>query len=98
MEYDAPRAGDFTPLRHLERDDKLVVLGLITTKHPELEPKDALKRRIDEAARYVPMDQLGLSPQCGFASIYQGNPIAEADEMAKLRLVVDVAREVWGDD
>ena len=98
MEYDAPRAGDFTPLRHLERDDKLIVLGLVTTKTAALEPSDALKRRIDEAARYVPMDRLGLSPQCGFASIYQGNPISEADEMAKLRLVADVAREVWGDD
>ena len=97
MEYDAPRAGDFTPLRHLERDDKMVVLGLVTTKKPELEGKDALKRRIDEAARYVPMDRLGLSPQCGFASIYQGNPVTEADEMAKLRLVVEVAQEVWGD-
>ena len=63
-----------------------------------LEPRDELKRRIDEAARYVPMDQLGLSPQCGFASIYQGNPIGEADEMAKLRLGVDTARDVWGDD
>ena len=98
MEYDAPRAGDFTPLRHLERDDKLVVLGLVTTKKAALDPGDELKRRIDEAARYVPMDQLGLSPQCGFASFYQGNPIAEADEMAKLRLVVDTARDVWGDD
>ncbi len=85
-------------MRHLQRDDKLVVLGLVTTKKAALEPKDDLKRRIDEAARYVPMEQLGLSPQCGFASIYQGNPIAEADEMAKLGLVVDVAREVWGND
>ncbi len=98
LEYDTPRAGDFTPLRRLERDDKLIVLGLVTTKTGALETGDMLKRRIDEAARCAPMDRLGLSPQCGFAGVYQGNPIAEADQMAKLRLVVEVAREVWGDD
>ena len=98
MEYDEPRSGDFTPLRHLEGDDKLVVLGLITTKKPHLEPKDDLKRRIDEAAGFVPMEQLALSPQCGFGSIYQGNPVTEEAEMAKLRHVVEVAEEVWGAD
>ena len=75
-----------------------MVLGLITSKKARLEPKDDLKRRIDEAAEFVPMDQLALSPQCGFGSIYQGNPITEADEMAKLRHVVEVAGEVWGAD
>lgn len=98
MEYDEPRSGDFTPLRFLVGEDKLVVLGLITSKKARLEPKDDLKRRIDEAAEFVPMDQLALSPQCGFGSIYQGNPITEADEMAKLRHVVEVAGEVWGAD
>jgi 5-methyltetrahydropteroyltriglutamate--homocysteine methyltransferase len=97
LEYDDERSGDFQPLRHLRGKDKLVVLGLITTKTPELEPKDLLKRRIAEAARHVPMEQLALSPQCGFASIYQGNPLTIDDERAKLRHVVEVAREVWGE-
>lgn len=98
MEYDEPRSGDFSPLRHFEGEDKLVVLGLVTTKKPQLEPKDMLKRRIDEAAKYMPIEQLALSPQCGFGSIYHGNPVTEADEMAKLRHVVEVAEEVWGSD
>ena len=97
LEYDAPRSGDFTPLRHLKGKDKLVVLGLITSKKPQLESKDDLKRRLDEAAQFVPMEQLAISPQCGFASIYQGNPLTEEDEKAKLRLVVEMAEEVWGE-
>jgi 5-methyltetrahydropteroyltriglutamate--homocysteine methyltransferase len=96
LEYDDERSGDFSPLRHLRGKNKIVVLGLVTTKKPQLEPKDTLKRRIDEAARYVPMSQLALSPQCGFASIYQGNPLTIEAERAKLSHVVTVAREVWG--
>jgi 5-methyltetrahydropteroyltriglutamate--homocysteine methyltransferase len=75
---------------------KTVVLGLVTTKSGVLESKDALKRRIDEAAKFLPLDQLALSPQCGFASGERGNAITVAEEIAKLRLVVEVAREVWG--
>ncbi len=95
LEYDTPRAGSFTPLRHLGKD-KIAVLGLVTTKSPKLESKDELKRRIDEAAKYVPLERLALSPQCGFASTIEGNPLTEEDEKQKLRLVVDTAREVWG--
>jgi 5-methyltetrahydropteroyltriglutamate--homocysteine methyltransferase len=95
LEYDSPRAGDFAPLRFLPKG-KIAVLGLVTTKLPELESKDELKRRIDEAARYAPLDQLALSPQCGFASVAEGNKVTVADETAKLRRVVEVAREVWG--
>ncbi len=83
LEYDSPRAGDFAPLRYLPKG-KIAVLGLVTTKLPQLESKDELKRRIDEAARYAPFDQLALSPQCGFASVAQGNKITLADEIAKL--------------
>ena len=95
MEYDTERAGDFQPLRHLPKD-KYVVLGLISTKTPMLESAGALKRRIDEAARYTPLDQLCLSPQCGFASNFMGNPVTVDDERRKLSLVVETAREVWG--
>jgi len=95
LEYDTPRAGDFRPLRFVPKG-KMVVLGLVTTKKPELEAKDALKRRIDEAAKYVPLDQLALSPQCGFASTLKGNAVTLEDEKAKLRLVVETAEEVWG--
>jgi 5-methyltetrahydropteroyltriglutamate--homocysteine methyltransferase len=95
LEYDSPRAGDFSPLRFVPKG-KMIVLGLVTTKRPQLETKDELKRRIDEAARYVPLDQLALSPQCGFSSVIQGNKITVEDEVKKLRLVVEVAREVWG--
>jgi len=95
LEYDSPRAGGFSPLRHVPRN-KQVVLGLITTKTGELEPADDIKRRIDEAGRYVPIEQLGLSPQCGFSSVVFGNKITVADEIAKLSLVVRVATEVWG--
>jgi 5-methyltetrahydropteroyltriglutamate--homocysteine methyltransferase len=95
LEYDSPRAGTFTPLR-LVPDHKSVVLGLISTKTPELEDKDALKRRVEDATRFVDLDRLAVSPQCGFASVDTGNPITADAQEAKLRLVVDLAREVWG--
>ncbi len=95
LEYDDARSGGFEPLRFVP-PGKRVVLGLVTTKRPQLEAKDELKRRIDEAARYVPLDQLCLSPQCGFASTVEGNELTVDDEMAKLRLVVETAAEVWG--
>ena len=95
LEYDSPRAGGFAPLRFLPKG-KIAVLGLVTTKSGALESKDVLKRRIDEAAKYAPLDQLALSPQCGFSSTVEGNKVTLDDEIAKLRLVAEVAREVWG--
>ena len=95
LEYDSDRAGEFAPLRHLP-DDKCVVLGLVTTKRPELETKDELIRRIEAATDYVPIEHMCLSPQCGFASNFMGNPVTIEDERKKLALVVDVAKEVWG--
>jgi 5-methyltetrahydropteroyltriglutamate--homocysteine methyltransferase len=95
LEYDDARSGDFTPLRFVP-PGKVVVLGLVSTKVDELESKDTLIERIHEAARYVPLDQLCLSPQCGFSSTVHGNEIARAAQAEKLRLVVDTAREVWG--
>jgi 5-methyltetrahydropteroyltriglutamate--homocysteine methyltransferase len=95
MEYDTERAGGFAPLRFLPRD-KMVVLGLITSKTGALEDKDVLKRRIDEAAQYAPVEQLALSPQCGFASTEEGNLLTYDEQRAKLALVVEVAHEVWG--
>ncbi len=95
MEYDDERSGDFRPLRFLPKG-KIVVLGLVTTKFGTLESKDELKRRIDEAAKHAPLDQLCLSPQCGFSSTVHGNDIAVEAQRAKLRLVVEVAQEVWG--
>ena len=95
MEYDSDRAGDFQPLRHVPKG-KHVILGLVSTKTPVLESKDELKRRIDEAAKFLPLDQLCLSPQCGFASNFMGNPVTVDDEQRKLALVVETAREVWG--
>jgi 5-methyltetrahydropteroyltriglutamate--homocysteine methyltransferase len=95
MEYDTARAGGFEPLRLVPRD-RMVVLGLVTTKTGQLESKDALKRRIEEAATYVSLDQLCLSPQCGFASTEEGNVLAEDEQWAKLRMIVEVAEEVWG--
>ena len=94
MEYDDERSGDFKPLRYLTKG-KIVVLGLVTTKFGEMEDKDALKRRIDEAAKYAPLDQLCLSPQCGFSSTVHGNNIAVEAQRNKLRLVVETAQEVW---
>jgi 5-methyltetrahydropteroyltriglutamate--homocysteine methyltransferase len=96
MEYDTDRAGGFEPLRFVPRGNKIVVLGLVTSKTGALETKDELKRRIDEAAKYLPLEQLALSPQCGFASTEEGNTLTEDQQWAKLRLCVDVAREVWG--
>jgi 5-methyltetrahydropteroyltriglutamate--homocysteine methyltransferase len=95
LEYDDARSGDFAPLRFMPKD-RHVVLGLVTTKFPELESKNALKRRIDEATRYVDLERLSVSPQCGFASSWEGNLITEETQWAKLALVVETAREVWG--
>jgi len=96
LEYDDERSGDFRPLRYLPKG-KIVVLGLVTTKFGEMESKDTLKRRIDEAAKYVPLEQLCLSPQCGFSSTHHGNALSEDDQWRKLELIVATAREVWGD-
>jgi len=96
LEYDDQRSGGFAPLRFVPRGRTRIVLGLVTSKRPALEAKDDLKRRIDEAARYVPLEQLCLSPQCGFSSTVDGNALTIEEEKAKLRLVVEVAREVWG--
>ena len=95
LEYDDARSGGFEPLRFVPKG-KMAVLGLITSKRPELESKDMLKRRLDEAAKYIPLDQICLSPQCGFSSTHEGNALTEEQQMAKLRLVVETAREVWG--
>ena len=95
MEYDSDRAGGFEPLQRLQKG-RVVVLGLVTTKTGALESRDAIKRRIAEAARFADLDQLCLSPQCGFASTEEGNILAEDDQWAKLRMIGDVAREVWG--
>ena len=95
MEFDTERAGGFEPLRLLPKGKK-VVLGLVTTKLGELESKDDLKRRIDEASRFVPLDDLCLSPQCGFSSTHHGNALSMDDQWRKLQRVVEVAREVWG--
>jgi 5-methyltetrahydropteroyltriglutamate--homocysteine methyltransferase len=95
LEYDSARAGGFEPLRFLPRG-KVAVLGLVTTKSGKLESKDELKRRIDEASKHAPLEQLALSPQCGFSSGIGGNTMDEQGELAKLRLVVETAREVWG--
>jgi len=95
LEYDDARSGDFAPLRHVPKG-KTVVLGLVSTKVGQLEGKDGLKRRIDAAAKLVPLDQLCLSPQCGFSSTVHGNDIAMESQAAKLKLVVETARDVWG--
>ncbi len=95
LEYDDERSGDFAPLAAIPKG-KRVVLGLVTSKHGTLEDPSALKRRIEEAARYIPLENLALSPQCGFASTHEGNIITPADQWSKLKLVVDVARDVWG--
>jgi 5-methyltetrahydropteroyltriglutamate--homocysteine methyltransferase len=95
VEYDDERSGGFEPLRFVPAG-KLVVLGLVTTKSGELEAKDDLKRRIEAASRFVDLDQLCLSPQCGFASTLEGNDLTPEQQAAKLRLVVETAQEVWG--
>jgi methionine synthase II (cobalamin-independent) len=96
LEYDSLRAGTFEPLRFVPKD-KLVVLGLVSTKVPEIEPVDELKRRIDEASKFIPLEQLAISPQCGFASDVVGNLISEDDQKRKLEVVVETARQVWGE-
>jgi 5-methyltetrahydropteroyltriglutamate--homocysteine methyltransferase len=95
LEYDDERSGDFAPLRFLPKG-KCAVLGLVSSKNRALESKDDIKRRLDEAARYAPLEQLCLSPQCGFSSTLDGNDLTEAEEFAKLGLIANVAREVWG--
>jgi 5-methyltetrahydropteroyltriglutamate--homocysteine methyltransferase len=95
MEYDSERAGGFEPLRFVPKD-KTVVLGLVTSKSGRLESKDEIKRRIDAAAKFVDPEQLALSPQCGFASTEEGNILAEDEQWAKLEMIVEAAREVWG--
>jgi methionine synthase II (cobalamin-independent) len=96
MEWDDERSGGFEPLRFLPKGEKQVVLGLVTTKRGELESRDVLLRRIEEASRYAPLEQLCVSPQCGFSSTVEGNELTEEEQWAKLRLIVEVAEEVWG--
>ena len=96
LEYDTERAGGFEPLRFVPKGKKQVVLGLITSKSGTLEKKDDVKKRIDEATKYVALDQLCLSPQCGFASTEEGNVLTEEAQWAKLKMIVDLSREVWG--
>jgi 5-methyltetrahydropteroyltriglutamate--homocysteine methyltransferase len=95
LEYDDERSGDFSPLRHMPKD-RMVILGLLSSKLAAVEPADLIRKRIDEAARYVPLDQCGLSPQCGFSSTAHGNDIGEDDQWRKLERCVEVARDVWG--
>ena len=95
LEYDSERAGGFEPLRFFPKGKKQLVLGLVTSKSGKLEKKDDIKRRIDEATKYVALDQLCLSPQCGFASTEEGNVLAEDEQWAKLRMIVEIADEVW---
>ena len=96
LEYDSERAGGFEPLRYLPKGNKIVVVGVITSKTGQLENKDDIKRRLEEASKFVPLDQLAVSPQCGFASTEEGNILTEEEQWAKLRLAVDVAKEMWG--
>jgi 5-methyltetrahydropteroyltriglutamate--homocysteine methyltransferase len=97
LEYDDERSGDFSPLRFMP-DDKTAVLGLVTTKEPTLESFDDLKRRVDEAAQYMDIANMALSPQCGFSSTVHGNKLTEDQQWAKLELVVNTANDIWGDD
>jgi 5-methyltetrahydropteroyltriglutamate--homocysteine methyltransferase len=96
LEYDSDRAGGFEPLRFFPKGKKQLVLGVVTSKTGALENKDEIKRRIEEATKYVALDQLCLSPQCGFASTEEGNLLAEDEQWAKLRMIVEIAEEVWG--
>lgn len=96
LEYDTDRAGGFEPLKHFPKGDRQIVLGLVTSKSGRLERKDDIKKRIEEATKYVPLEQLCLSPQCGFASTEEGNILAEDEQWAKLRMIVELAEEVWG--
>jgi 5-methyltetrahydropteroyltriglutamate--homocysteine methyltransferase len=95
LEYDDERSGTFEPLIDIP-EDKFVILGLVSTKRARLETREELRQRVLEAARYVPLERLGLSPQCGFASSIIGNTISSTDQQAKLKLVVEIAREIWG--
>ncbi len=96
LEYDTDRAGGFEPLRFLPKGNKIVVLGLVTSKSGRLEPREDIKKRIEEAAKLVPLEQLALSPQCGFASTEEGNVLAEDEQWAKLKMIVELSKEVWG--
>ncbi len=96
LEYDSPRAGNFTPLRFLPKH-KSAVLGLVSTKVPELEDKGVLRRRLDDAAKFVPLERLAVSPQCGFASVDTGNPVTAQAQQRKLELICELARDIWGD-
>jgi 5-methyltetrahydropteroyltriglutamate--homocysteine methyltransferase len=95
LEYDDARSGGFEPLQHVP-EDRTVVLGLVTSKKPMLEKKDELKARIEDATEYIPLERLALSSQCGFASTEEGNLLTADDQAAKLRLITETAREVWG--
>jgi 5-methyltetrahydropteroyltriglutamate--homocysteine methyltransferase len=95
LEYDTDRAGGFEPLRFLPKGNKQVVVGLVTSKSGTLERMDDIKRRLDEASKFAPLDQLCLSPQCGFASTEEGNVLTEEQQWAKLAMIVKIAREVW---
>ena len=95
LEYDTDRAGGFEPLRFLPKGNKIVVLGLVTSKSGRLEPREDIKKRIEEAAKLVPLEQLALSPQCGFASTEEGNVLAEDEQWAKLKMIVELSKEVW---
>ena len=97
MEYDSERAGGLEPLRFLAKGKQRVYPGFITTKVPDLEPIDGLKRQIEEAAKYADIDQLGIAPQCGFASTEEGNAITPDEQRAKLELVVQTAQAIWGE-
>ncbi|HWE76156.1 MAG TPA: 5-methyltetrahydropteroyltriglutamate--homocysteine S-methyltransferase, partial [Stellaceae bacterium] len=97
LEYDDARSGDFAPLRFVPKGKLRIVLGVITSKFGALEPKDTIKRRIEEASKYMPLDQICLSPQCGFASHTGGNILSEDEQYAKLRHVVELAQEIWPD-
>jgi 5-methyltetrahydropteroyltriglutamate--homocysteine methyltransferase len=95
LEYDDERSGTFEPLRHVP-EDRVIVLGLVSSKTPQLESRDDLRARIDEAARIVPLDRLALSPQCGFASTHEGNRLTPEEQRLKLALVASMAKEIWG--
>ena len=96
LEYDSERAGGFEPLRFVPKGNKIVVLGLVTSKSGRLEPKEDISKRIQEATKFVALDQLALSPQCGFASTEEGNVLAAEEQWAKLKMIVDLSKEVWG--
>jgi 5-methyltetrahydropteroyltriglutamate--homocysteine methyltransferase len=96
LEYDTSRAGSFTPLRFVPKQ-KSVVLGLVSTKVPELEDKTALRRRFDDAFKFIALDRLAISPQCGFASVDTGNPVTAEAQKRKLELICDLARDIWGE-